>query len=286
MKMKPHHSDVARASFYRKEPSYAQLECLPRPRTTPQSLVVWEVSTHITWRLMTRLDILWPKFRFPEKKMSSCRNSSPHNGRCRTRIPRLENWQLTSSFALSWEAWCVTRKSQNQICKEQRETHLARHATCIPATRTKEAPLTRLPPIPGNNLGMEGQCCSWRCPSKPGKPQEQLVKDWRGRSAGIPQPNKTEPAAPVTTIGYFHPQWRRVRGQICKTSTSRPATVGAQSGAAGPFSSAECLNYERKLNVTIPLAKWFTERKSWLRSHCRGRTNGRWTTMDRAESGE
>lgn len=101
---------------------------------------------------------------------------------------------------------CYMLRVKTKYAKEQRETHLARRPNCIPATRTKEAPLTRLPPIPGNNLGMEGQCCSWRCPSKPGKPQEQLVKDWQGRSARIPQPNQTEPAAPVTTIGYFHPQ--------------------------------------------------------------------------------
>lgn len=145
--------------------------------------------------------------------MSPCRNNSPHNGRRGTRIPSLENWQLTSSLLCPGRLDVLHVKSQNQISKG---THLARRPNCIPATRTKEAPLTRLPPIPGNNLGMEGQCCSWRCPSKPGKPQEQLVKDWRGRSARIPQPSKTEPAAPVTTIGYFHPQWRRVRGQICK----------------------------------------------------------------------
>lgn len=76
-----------------------QLECLPRPSTTPQPLVVWDVCTHITWRLMTRLDILCPKFRFPSKKMRPYRNSSSPYGRYRTHIPSLET-QTQSSFVL------------------------------------------------------------------------------------------------------------------------------------------------------------------------------------------
>lgn len=139
------------------------------------------------------------------RKMSPCRNSPPTMGDAGLASPlwRTGLGQLTSSLLCPERLDVLYVKSQNQICKG---THLARRTNCIPATCTKEARLTRLPPIPGNELGMEGPCCSWGWTSKPGKPQEQLVKDWRGRSARIPQPNKTEPAAPVTTIGYSHPQ--------------------------------------------------------------------------------
>lgn len=138
------------------------------------------------------------------RKMSPCRNSSPPMGDAGLASPvwRIRLGQLTSSLLCPERLDVLHVKGQNQICKG---THLARCTNYI-CHRMEEAPLTRLPPIPGNNLGMEGQCCSWGWTSKPGKPQEQLVKGWRGRSTRIPQPNKTEPAAPVTTIGYSHPQ--------------------------------------------------------------------------------
>lgn len=102
-----------------------QLQCLPRPSATPQPLVVWDVCTHITWRLMTRLDILCPKFRFPSKKMRPYRNSSPHVGDTGLTFPV---WRLGLSQALSWEAWHVTRQeSKPNMQGTKRESSLLTH---------------------------------------------------------------------------------------------------------------------------------------------------------------
>lgn len=60
---------------------------------------------------------------------------------------------------------------QSKPNMQGRENYLGQRTNSIHGTHTKEAVLTRFTPIPGNNLKMEMQCCSWWCTSKPGKPQ-------------------------------------------------------------------------------------------------------------------
>lgn len=148
-------------------------------------------------------------------KMSPCRNSPPPMGDAGLASPlwRTELGQLTSSLLCPERLDVLYVKSQNQICKG---THLARRTNGIPATCTKEARLTRLPPIPGNKLGMEGQCCSWGWTSKPGKPQEQLVKGLARKERSYSAAKQNRACSSCYHDWLFPPSVTQSQGKICK----------------------------------------------------------------------